>query len=46
MIRARRCVLAAGDMHCGQSLVVRAIAEGRKAAQGIDRFLTGATKLG
>jgi glutamate synthase (NADPH/NADH) small chain len=38
-------VFAAGDMRRGQSLVVWAIAEGRKAAQGIDRFLTGATKL-
>ncbi len=38
-------VFAAGDMRRGQSLVVWAIAEGRKAAQGIDRFLMGATKL-
>src|ERR1035438_7107613 len=38
-------VFAAGDMRRGQSLVVWAIAEGSKAAQGIDRFLTGATKL-
>ncbi|MGB9455325.1 MAG: glutamate synthase subunit beta [Bryobacteraceae bacterium] len=38
-------VFAAGDMRRGQSLVVWAIAEGRKAARGIDRFLTGATKL-
>jgi glutamate synthase (NADPH/NADH) small chain len=38
-------VFAAGDMRRGQSLVVWAIAEGRKAAQGIDRFLTGASKL-
>jgi len=38
-------VFAAGDMRRGQSLVVWAIAEGRKAAQGIDRYLTGATKL-
>jgi glutamate synthase (NADPH/NADH) small chain len=33
-------VFAAGDMRRGQSLVVWAIAEGRKAAAGIDRFLT------
>jgi glutamate synthase (NADPH/NADH) small chain len=33
-------VFAAGDMRRGQSLVVWAIAEGRKAAQGIDRYLT------
>jgi glutamate synthase (NADPH) small chain len=32
-------VFAAGDMRRGQSLVVWAIAEGRKAAKGIDRFL-------
>ncbi len=38
-------VFAAGDMRRGQSLVVWAIAEGRKAAQGIDRFLTGGTEL-
>jgi glutamate synthase (NADPH/NADH) small chain len=38
-------VFAAGDMRRGQSLVVWAIAEGRQAAQGIDRFLTGSTKL-
>ncbi len=34
-------VFAAGDMRRGQSLVVWAIAEGRKAAEGIDRFLKG-----
>ena len=38
-------VFAAGDMRRGQSLVVWAIAEGRKAAQGIDRFLAGTAKL-
>jgi glutamate synthase (NADPH/NADH) small chain len=32
-------VFAAGDMRRGQSLVVWAIAEGRKAAAGINRFL-------
>jgi len=32
-------IFAAGDMRRGQSLVVWAIAEGRRAAQGIDRFL-------
>ncbi len=35
-------VFAAGDMRRGQSLVVWAIAEGRKAAEGIGRFLTRA----
>jgi glutamate synthase (NADPH/NADH) small chain len=34
-------VFAAGDMRRGQSLVVWAIAEGRKAAQGIDSYLMG-----
>jgi glutamate synthase (NADPH/NADH) small chain len=33
-------VFAAGDMRRGQSLVVWAIAEGRKAAAGVDRYLT------
>jgi glutamate synthase (NADPH/NADH) small chain len=32
-------VFAAGDMRRGQSLVVWAIAEGRRAATGVDRFL-------
>jgi glutamate synthase (NADPH/NADH) small chain len=35
-------VFAAGDMRRGQSLVVWAIAEGRKAAAGINRFLMSA----
>ncbi len=35
-------VFAAGDMRRGQSLVVWAIAEGRKAAAAIDRYLTRA----
>ena len=34
-------VFAAGDMRRGQSLVVWAIAEGRKAAAGIDGYLRG-----
>jgi len=38
-------VFAAGDMRRGQSLVVWAIAEGRKAARGIDHYLMGGTKL-
>jgi glutamate synthase (NADPH/NADH) small chain len=38
-------VFAAGDMVRGQSLVVWAIAEGRAAAIGIDRFLMGETVL-
>jgi glutamate synthase (NADPH/NADH) small chain len=38
-------VFAAGDMARGQSLVVWAIAEGRAAAIGIDRYLMGETVL-
>jgi glutamate synthase (NADPH/NADH) small chain len=36
-------VFAAGDMRRGQSLVVWAIAEGRKAAESIDRYLKQAS---
>ncbi|HYI93519.1 MAG TPA: glutamate synthase subunit beta [Bryobacteraceae bacterium] len=38
-------VFAAGDLRRGQSLVVWAIAEGRKAARAIDLHLMGKTKL-
>jgi glutamate synthase (NADPH/NADH) small chain len=38
-------VFAAGDMRRGQSLVVWAIAEGRKAARGIDAYLMGQSSL-
>ena len=38
-------VFAAGDTRRGQSLVVWAIAEGRKAAHAIDLYLMGETKL-
>jgi len=38
-------VFAAGDTARGQSLVVWAIHEGRRAAKGIDKFLMGATEL-
>jgi glutamate synthase (NADPH/NADH) small chain len=38
-------VFAAGDMRRGQSLVVWAIAEGRKAARGIDAWLMGESRL-
>ncbi len=38
-------VFAAGDMRRGQSLVVHAIAEGRRAARAIDRYLMGETVL-
>jgi glutamate synthase (NADPH/NADH) small chain len=38
-------VFAAGDMRRGQSLVVWAIAEGRKAAASVDKYLMGSTAL-
>jgi glutamate synthase (NADPH/NADH) small chain len=38
-------VFAAGDMATGQSLVVRAIKQGRNAARGIDKYLMGVTQL-
>ncbi len=38
-------VFVAGDCRRGQSLVVRAINEGREAAREIDRFLMGSTQL-
>jgi glutamate synthase (NADPH/NADH) small chain len=34
-------IFAAGDMRRGQSLVVWAISEGRKAAAAVDRYLAG-----
>ena len=38
-------IFAAGDARVGATLVVTAIAEGRKAAHHIDKVLTGTTKL-
>jgi glutamate synthase (NADPH/NADH) small chain len=38
-------VFVCGDMGRGQSLIVWAIAEGRAAAAGVDRFLMGTTAL-
>lgn len=38
-------VFAAGDMAIGQSLVVRAIKQGRNAARGVDKYLMGETQL-
>ncbi|HWN32286.1 MAG TPA: glutamate synthase, partial [Pseudonocardia sp.] len=38
-------VFVAGDMGRGQSLIVWAIAEGRAAAAGLDRHLTGRNVL-
>ncbi|WP_103503721.1 MULTISPECIES: glutamate synthase subunit beta [Streptomyces] len=40
-----RGVFVAGDAGRGQSLIVWAIAEGRAAARGVDRFLTGGSEL-
>ena len=36
-------IFAAGDMRRGQSLVVWAISEGRKAARAVDQYLMGST---
>ncbi len=38
-------VFTAGDMHSGQSLVVKAIREGREVAQEVDESLMGYTNL-
>lgn len=38
-------VFSAGDMHRGQSLIVWAISEGRRAAYHIDKYLMGKTYL-
>lgn len=43
--RAGGKVFTAGDAHIGQSLVVRAIREGRDAAREVDEFLMGYTNL-
>ncbi len=42
---SREKVYTAGDMHTGQSLVVKAIAEGRNAARAVDEALMGYTNL-
>lgn len=42
---SRAKVYTAGDMHQGQSLVVRAIAEGRNAAREVDMALMGYSSL-
>jgi glutamate synthase (NADPH/NADH) small chain len=39
-------VFAAGDLRRGQSLVVWAISEGRKAAAGVNRYLESSQKMG
>jgi glutamate synthase (NADPH/NADH) small chain len=38
-------IFSAGDMRRGQSLVVWAISEGRKAARSVDKYLMGVTTL-
>jgi glutamate synthase (NADPH/NADH) small chain len=38
-------IFSAGDMHRGQSLIVWAISEGRKAAHHIDKYLMGKSNL-
>jgi glutamate synthase (NADPH/NADH) small chain len=38
-------IFAAGDMRRGQSLVVWAISEGRKAAISVDKYLMGSSSL-
>ncbi|MFA6468778.1 MAG: glutamate synthase subunit beta [Bacteroidota bacterium] len=38
-------IFSAGDMRRGQSLVVWAISEGRKAARSVDKYLMGGTSL-
>jgi glutamate synthase (NADPH/NADH) small chain len=38
-------IFAAGDMRRGQSLVVWAISEGRKAARSVDQYLMGHSNL-
>lgn len=38
-------VFTAGDMQRGQSLIVWAIAEGRSAANGVDKYLMGKSEL-
>ena len=42
---SRKGVFSAGDMRRGQSLIVWAISEGRRAAHSIDKFLMGSSTL-
>ena len=39
------CVYTAGDMHTGQSLVVKAIRQGRECAREVDNSLMGYSNL-
>jgi len=45
MMTSKKGVFSAGDMRTGQSLVVWAISEGRRAAHNIDKFLMGKSNL-
>jgi glutamate synthase (NADPH/NADH) small chain len=38
-------IFSAGDAHRGQSLIVRAISEGRETARAVDVYLTGSSDL-
>jgi glutamate synthase (NADPH/NADH) small chain len=38
-------IFCAGDAHRGQSLIVRAISEGRESARSVDVYLTGSSDL-
>ncbi|MBN3041232.1 MAG: glutamate synthase subunit beta [Candidatus Omnitrophica bacterium] len=42
---SQKGVFSAGDAHRGQSLVVHAISEGRRAARAIDEYITGESIL-
>jgi glutamate synthase (NADPH/NADH) small chain len=42
---SRKNIFVAGDMRRGQSLVVWAISEGRKAARSVDNYLMGSSTL-
>ena len=42
---SKKGVFSAGDMRRGQSLIVWAISEGRRAAHCIDKYLMGETNL-
>ena len=42
---SKKRIFCAGDAHSGQSLVVKAVSEGRRAAYYIDSYLMGKSKL-
>ena len=45
MMTSKNKIFSCGDMQRGQSLVVHAIASGRKCARSIDLFLMGKSDL-